>query len=38
LAWSPNKECLAVGSEHGGIAIWNLPKMRAQLATIGLDW
>jgi len=38
LAWSPNKELLAVGSEHGGIALWNLPKIRAQLAGIGLDW
>jgi WD40 repeat protein/serine/threonine protein kinase len=38
MAWSPDKKLLAVGLEHGGIAIWHLPKMRAQLATIGLDW
>jgi hypothetical protein len=38
LAWSPNKELLAVGSEHGGIALWNLPKIKAQLAEIGLGW
>jgi WD40 repeat protein/serine/threonine protein kinase len=38
MAWSPDKRLLAVGLEHGGIAIWNLPKMRAQLSTIGLDW
>jgi WD40 repeat protein len=38
LAWSPDKELLAVGSEQGGIALWNLPKIRAQLAGIGLGW
>jgi WD40 repeat protein len=38
LAWSPNKELLAVGSEQEGIAIWNLPKIRTQLAEIGLGW
>jgi WD40 repeat protein len=38
LAWSPNKELLAVGLEQGGIAIWKVPKIRAQLAGIGLDW
>jgi WD40 repeat protein/serine/threonine protein kinase len=38
MAWSPDKRLLAVGLEHGGIAIWDLPKMRAQLASIGLDW
>ncbi len=38
MAWSPDKKLLAVGLEHGGIAIWDLPKMCAQLSTIGLDW
>jgi WD40 repeat protein len=38
LAWSPNKELLAVGSEQGGIALWNLPRIKAQLAGIGLGW
>jgi WD40 repeat protein/serine/threonine protein kinase len=38
LTWSPNKELLAVGSEHGGIALWNLPKIKEQLTRIGLGW
>jgi WD40 repeat protein len=38
LAWSPDKELLAVGSEQGGIALWNLPKIKAQLDGIGLGW
>jgi WD40 repeat protein/serine/threonine protein kinase len=38
LAWSPNKEQLAVGLEQGGVALWNIPKIRAQLAGLGLDW
>jgi hypothetical protein len=29
---------LAVGSEQGGIALWNLPKIKAQLDGIGLGW
>jgi WD40 repeat protein len=38
LAWSPDRRLLAVGSEDGSLVIWNLPTMRRQLATIGLDW
>ncbi len=38
LAWSPDGERLAVGSADGGLAIWNLPKVEAQLAQIGLAW
>jgi WD40 repeat protein len=38
LAWSPNREQLAVGTAHGEIAIWNIPKVRAQLGELGLDW
>jgi WD40 repeat protein len=38
VAWSPNRELLAVGSSDGGLVIWNIPEIRAQLATIGLDW
>jgi hypothetical protein len=38
LAWSPNRELLAVGTSDGGLVIWNLPKVKARLAEIGLDW
>lgn len=38
VAWSPNRELLAVGTSDGGLEIWNLPKINAKLAEIGLDW
>jgi WD40 repeat protein/serine/threonine protein kinase len=38
FAWSPNRELLAVGSSDGGLAIWNLVKMKGQLDEIGLGW
>jgi WD40 repeat protein/serine/threonine protein kinase len=38
LALSPNKDLLAVGASDGGLEIWNLPRIRAQLAAIGLGW
>jgi WD40 repeat protein len=38
FAWSPHKELLAVGLPSGEIAIWNLPKIKAQLDDIGLGW
>jgi WD40 repeat protein/serine/threonine protein kinase len=38
LAWSPDRARLAVGSSDGGLVIWNIPKIREQLAAIGLDW
>jgi WD40 repeat protein/serine/threonine protein kinase len=38
LAWSPNRSYLAVGSADGGLALWDLPAVRSQLATLGLDW
>jgi WD40 repeat protein/serine/threonine protein kinase len=38
MAWSPDKSLLAVGSSHGGLAIWNLPKMKSELGRIGLGW
>jgi WD40 repeat protein len=38
LAWSPDRELLAVGAANGGLAIWNIPKIRAQLRELGLDW
>ena len=38
LAWSPNRDLLAVGTSGGGPVIWNIPNIRAQLAELGLDW
>jgi WD40 repeat protein/serine/threonine protein kinase len=38
LAWSPNRELLAASFSDGTLVIWNIPKIRAQLAEIGLDW
>src|SRR5262249_17996284 len=38
LAWSPNQELLAVSSSDGGPVIWNMPKIRARLSELGLDW
>jgi WD40 repeat protein len=38
MAWSPNKEQLALGTADGGLVVWNLPRVRKQLADIGLDW
>ena len=37
-AWSPDGEHLAVGLADGGLAIWNVPRIQAQLAQIGLAW
>jgi WD40 repeat protein len=38
LAWSPNRELLAASYSDGSLALWNIPRIRAQLAEIGLDW
>jgi WD40 repeat protein len=38
LAWSPNRELLAVGSSDAGLVIWNLPRINTELARIGLGW
>ena len=38
LALSPDGERLAVGLADGGLAIWNVPKIQAQLSRIGLAW
>jgi WD40 repeat protein len=38
LAWSPDRKQLAVASSDGSLTIWNMPKIRALLAEIGLDW
>ncbi len=38
MAWSPDQKQLAVGSADGGLVLWNLPKIKAQLDQIGLGW
>jgi serine/threonine protein kinase/WD40 repeat protein len=38
LAWSPDRQHLAVGTADGGIAIWKLRTIKAQLEEIGLGW
>jgi YD repeat-containing protein len=38
LAWHPRRRLLAVGSSDGGIVLWDLPRVRAQLAQICLGW
>jgi WD40 repeat protein len=38
LAWSPDREHLAVGTSDGGLAIWILREIKAQLDQIGLGW
>jgi WD40 repeat protein len=38
LAWSPDRSQLAVASSDGSLVIWNMPKIRLQLAEIGLGW
>jgi WD40 repeat protein len=38
LAWSPDRRRLAVGTADGGVALWSIPAIRAELARLGLDW
>jgi WD40 repeat protein len=38
LAWGGGRDRLAVGSTNGRLVVWNLPRVRAQLACIGLGW
>jgi WD40 repeat protein/serine/threonine protein kinase len=38
LAWSPDRKLLATGLSDGRLALWNIPRIRARLAEIGLDW
>jgi WD40 repeat protein/Flp pilus assembly protein TadD len=37
-ALSPYGEHLATGQVDGGLVIWNVPGIQAQLAKIGLEW
>jgi WD40 repeat protein len=38
MAWSPDRKRLAIGSADGRLVVWNMPVIRSQLATLGLDW
>jgi hypothetical protein len=38
LGWSPDGERLAVGLAEGGLVLWNVPKIQAELTRIGLAW
>src|SRR5207253_7799549 len=38
LAWSPNGELLAAGFSDGSLVLSNIPRVRARLAEVGLDW
>ena len=38
LAWSPDGRLLAVGTSVGGPTIWNISRIRQELATLRLDW
>jgi WD40 repeat protein len=38
LAWSPDKTTLALGLLDGSSSLWNIPRVRAQLTELGLDW
>jgi WD40 repeat protein len=38
LAWSPDRKQLAIASANGNLSVWNMDKINAQLAEIGLDW
>jgi WD40 repeat protein len=38
VGWDPKVELLAAGSANGDLVIWNLPRVKAKLAEIGLGW
>jgi hypothetical protein len=38
LAWSPDKNLLAVGSSTAGLTIWNSPRIKTDLSRIGPGW
>jgi WD40 repeat protein len=38
LAWSPDKNLLAVGTSQGGPILWDVPRIKSELGRIGLGW
>jgi WD40 repeat protein len=38
LTWSPDGSRLAVGMKDGRVILWDLPRIRARLEELGLDW
>ncbi len=38
VAWSPDRQWLALGTSAGGPILWHLPTIRRELARLGLDW
>jgi tetratricopeptide (TPR) repeat protein len=38
FAWSRDNQFVALGLADGGLTIWNVPKIQAQLSQLGLEW
>lgn len=38
LAFSPDNRLLATGSSAGELVLWDIPRVRNELAQVGLDW
>ena len=38
IAWNRQADKLAVGLTDGGISLWDIVRIRAELAKLGLDW
>jgi WD40 repeat protein len=38
LAFHPEGHTLVSGGDDGMVRLWNLPRIRKELAAIGLDW
>jgi WD40 repeat protein len=38
LAWSPDRQRLAIGLSDGGLVLWDIGRVRSLLDEIGLSW
>jgi len=38
IAFHPDGKSILLAQDHGVIQVWNVPKLRAELARMGLDW